>query len=130
MSFRKNYQILIGKANTDLKSAEILYGSKDDDIDIEVVIFHLQQAAEKYIKAVLSYMDVHFSKTHDLLMLLNSRDVDLKLNNNEIQIISELNEYAVNGRYNYIGEIVENIDNYFDVVLKIKRAVENIIKNN
>ena len=57
-------------------------------------------------------------------------DLDLKLNNNEIQIISELNEYAVNGRYNYIGEIVENIDNYFDVVLKIKRAVENIIKNN
>ena len=130
MSFRKNYEILIGKANTDLKSAEILYGSKDDDIDIEVVFFHLQQAAEKYIKAVLSYMDVHFSKTHDLLMLLNSRNVDWKLNNNEIQIISELNEYAVNGRYNYIGEIVENIDNYFDVVLKIKRAVENIIKNN
>ena len=53
-------------------------------IDIEVVFFHLQQATEKYIKAVLSYMDVHFSKTHDLLMLLNSRDVDLKLNNNEI----------------------------------------------
>ncbi len=33
MSFRKNYEILIGKANTDLKSAEILYGAKDDEID-------------------------------------------------------------------------------------------------
>ena len=130
MSFKKNYQILIGKANTDLKSAEILYKSKDTEIDVEVILFHLQQAVEKYIKSILSYMNIHFSKTHDLLQLLDSINIDLELSNFEIDLISELNEYAVNGRYNYISEIIENLTDYFVIAEKIKNKAEKFTEKN
>jgi len=127
LKYLKSYEIFFNKAETDFKSAKILYSSKDEDIDVEVVLFHLQQAIEKYLKAVLAYKNIHFSKTHDLKMLIDMDKDKIELNDNEIELMLELNQFAVNGRYNYIVEIVENIDDYFKIVLKIKENTYNLI---
>jgi HEPN domain-containing protein len=37
----------------------------------EMVGFHCQQAAEKFLKAVLSEMGVHFQRTHNLRQLMD-----------------------------------------------------------
>jgi HEPN domain-containing protein len=57
----------IDKAEKDLKVARL--SVSDPDLR-EVVGFHCQQAAEKYLKAFLTHVQVEFRKTHDLEELL------------------------------------------------------------
>ena len=54
----------ISKAAQDLRRVHIL--SAADPSDIEGVLFHAQQAAEKVLKAFLVWHDVPFRKTHGL----------------------------------------------------------------
>lgn len=56
------------KATNDLKSAARLAGG--DEPLLDTAIYHCQQAAEKAIKAYLTYQDCCFGKTHDLSELL------------------------------------------------------------
>ena len=57
----------LGKAEQDLAAARMLFGS---DLEYyEIVGFHAQQAAEKYVKAFLVCHQVEFPKTHDLARL-------------------------------------------------------------
>ncbi|MGM0509379.1 MAG: HEPN domain-containing protein [Fusobacteriota bacterium] len=128
MKFEKNYEILLKKANTDLKSAEILYSTDNEEIDVEVILFHLQQAAEKYLKSLISYNGIHFSRTHDLVQLLEDNSNELLNLKVDQDLLLELNQYAVTGRYNYISEIVENIDDYFNCVIVIKEIIMEIIE--
>jgi len=43
--------------------------SEDEEIDMEAIYFHLQQASEKYIKSLLSFNKIHFEKIHDIRTL-------------------------------------------------------------
>ncbi len=57
------------KAAADLKMAKHLLGG-DADLSYGAA-FHAQQAAEKYLKAVLVWHQVEFPKTHDIGRLLD-----------------------------------------------------------
>jgi len=68
----------------------------------EAVAFHCQQAAEKCLKACLTWEQVEFPKTHDikrLLELIESFDPDLA---KDLDDASALTPYAV--EYRYPGE--------------------------
>ncbi len=54
----------VKKARQDLRRAEILIAA--DPPDLEGSLFHSQQAAEKALKAFLTWHDVPFRRTHDL----------------------------------------------------------------
>jgi HEPN domain-containing protein len=58
----------IGKAQKDLRAAEILLRGEDLG-DYDSVGFHAQQAAEKFMKAVLVRHQVEFPKTHDIALI-------------------------------------------------------------
>jgi HEPN domain-containing protein len=60
------------KADADLAVAEHLLS--DETPFHEAVCFHCQQAAEKYLKALLVWREVYFPKTHDLEELLDLAD--------------------------------------------------------
>ncbi|MBN2035446.1 MAG: HEPN domain-containing protein [Chitinispirillaceae bacterium] len=93
----KHYEILRQKADVDLAAVEHLIHAPD--IDSELLLFHLQQAAEKYLKALLSHRNIHFEKTHDLIELLDlcaENDIILPDYANEFE---NLYPYAVQGRY-------------------------------
>lgn len=60
--------------------------------------FHAQQAAEKYLKALMTWRQIEFPKTHDLsrLLLLLADDAPLAENLAPIEILSP---YGVDARY-------------------------------
>lgn len=53
------------KAESDLKTAEHILTLKES-CPFDIVCFHAQQCAEKYLKALLVFRSIDFPKTHDL----------------------------------------------------------------
>lgn len=107
VGFVKYYEILLKKAGVDLRSATILYNNFQNGnsaLDIEVILFHLQQAAEKCLKAVLSFHQINYQKVHDLEVLVNLiTDNKIPLQINSTQLI-DLSDFAVEGRYSVIHD--------------------------
>ena len=64
----------------------------------DIACFHAQQCAEKYLKAFLLLLGVHFPKTHDLRLLIDlvPRTAPLKL---PLEEVVWLNRYSIEGRY-------------------------------
>ena len=58
------------KAARDFDAAEHLLGQGDRFR--EIIAFHCQQAAEKYLKALLVRRQIEFPRTHDIKKLLSS----------------------------------------------------------
>jgi len=66
---------------------------------LSTVCFHSQQAAEKYLKAFLTYHQVEFPKTHDIDELLDLiAPIDSKLSESLRDVIV-LTNYGVDVRY-------------------------------
>jgi HEPN domain-containing protein len=59
----------IYEANNDLGLAEFVIDNDGKYYDL--VCFHCQQADEKYLKAYIIYLRLHYEKVHDLKYLLN-----------------------------------------------------------
>ena len=69
MNLSEHVHTLLHKATQDeAVLAELAVDSKFDD---ETVGFHAQQAAEKLLKAWLSYLGVNYPKTHRLETLID-----------------------------------------------------------
>lgn len=65
----------------------------------EAIAFHAHQAAEKYLKGLLVYLQIEFSKTHNLgklLDLISAKNPSLA---GSLEEITVLNPYAVEFRY-------------------------------
>ncbi len=87
----------VRKAEDDLIGARKLAAGKPSLHDL--VCFHCQQSAEKYLKALLIDRGVAPPRTHDLLVLLNltlPHDPTLK---SERRRLTSLTRYAVEFRY-------------------------------
>ena len=87
----------VGKAEADLEGAQelALAGRSYHDL----ICFHCQQSAEKYLKALLIERGLSFPKTHrleDLLLLLLPHDASLKKLR---RTLVALTRYAVDYRY-------------------------------
>lgn len=61
-------QALVTKAGHDLDSAVALLEMRGH---LEIVCFHLQQAAEKYLKGFIQLHAGEYPRTHDLVVLLD-----------------------------------------------------------
>ena len=87
----------VEKADLDYRAAERLL--QDEEPLREIIAFHCQQAAEKYLKAFLVRHQVEFPKTHSVRRLLNlvsgvSLDMAASL-----QAAAQLTPYGVDVRY-------------------------------
>jgi HEPN domain-containing protein len=85
------------KAEHDLLTADIMLAAAT--VPTDIVCFHCQQAAEKYLKGFLTWHALAFAKTHDvgdLVVLCAS--VDPRLNSLQ-QLGNTLTDYAVDTRY-------------------------------
>jgi len=131
MEFLKQYEILYKKARVDLRASKILledFEKGDEELDLETIMFHLQQATEKLLKSLLAFNKLHFTKTHDLEKLLNA------VNENNIKIIDDietllpLSDYAVEGRYAIIHDDLDSADKYIKILDKFIEFVKEEIK--
>jgi HEPN domain-containing protein len=102
-------------AETDLASAEYLQNMHP--IPIEIICYHCQQSAEKYLKGFLALNDHEIIKTHDLVLL---NQLCFKYDDEFKSIEDEclrLTDYAVNVRYPYPMDLNET-----DMKLAVKDA--------
>ena len=85
------------KAEHDFRAAEPAMALAQEGLT-DIVSFHCQQCAEKYLKALLLYLGVAFPKTHDLRLLWDLIPAEVSLGLSREQVIP-LNRYVIEGRY-------------------------------
>ena len=93
-------------AENDLSSAEYLQNMIP--VPIEIVCYHCQQAAEKYLKGYLALKGEELIKTHDLIILnktCQKYDKDFKRIEEACLILTD---YGVNVRYPFPMDINES----------------------
>jgi len=128
----RQYEIYLLKAIEDLNAGKYLldgYRMHDLEIKLEIVFFHFQQSAEKLLKAVLDFYHIKFPKTHDiedLLELCRSNNIVLIEN---VDILVDLTDYAVEGRYAVIHDDLRDSNKYIVVLDKLCVVAKKYILN-
>ncbi len=84
-------------ADHDLGTAKIIFTNIPEYYDI--ISFHCQQAAEKYLKGVLIFLNIPFDKKHDLLYLIDLMSDAISVDNIHLENAFKLNNFAVQIRY-------------------------------
>jgi len=90
-------QSWLRKAESDLRAAELLLSL--DQEDYFAAGFHAQQAAEKFLKALLVWLQIPFPKTHEIARLTDlgtQGDPSLRA---ELQSADMLTPFGVEFRY-------------------------------
>ncbi len=113
------------KAESDIKNIENNLRYIGEDIPIDTVCFHCQQAVEKYLKAFLVLKEVPFSYTHNLGSLVNNA---LSVDDSFSEIMEKaelLSPFAVEIRYPDSFDIptIEECKEFFQSVLEIKQFI-------
>src|SRR4051812_45038985 len=93
------FRLLLAKSQADLAAASLLAG--DSHQSDEVVGFHVQQAVEKALKAVLAASGQPVPRTHDIAHLLELLD-DVAAPA-ELDGVELLTRWAVLGRYEAVA---------------------------
>jgi HEPN domain-containing protein len=87
----------VRKAEHDLEAASRIMAT-EEGCPFDTVCFHCQQAAEKYLKCLLTYLGIQAPRTHDLQAIAALIPVEHCFPV-RIEDLAELNPYAVNVRY-------------------------------
>ncbi len=115
----------IRKAESDFATAKHL--NEGGERYVDGATFHAQQAAEKYLKALLVWHQIEFRKTHDMQELLNLvSGIDHELPD----VLSEtvdLTPYGVEYRYpgDYPDATVEDATKAITVALHVRDVVRS-----
>jgi HEPN domain-containing protein len=126
------HELLFNKSRADYQAAGILFKSFNDgntELDLDIILFHLQQSAEKAFKAILSKYEIHYPKTHDLESLINLLNVNQISMTIDRDIFLELSDYAVEGRYSIIHDDIENIQSFFSETQLLLKQSKHILYN-
>jgi len=105
MNEEKNIEVhnWLIKSQHDLGSARRLM--EGDEPYLDTAVYHCQQAAEKALKAFMTYHDILFERTHDLTELLELCVAKEPRFAEWRQIAGELTPYAV--LFRYPGDVLE-----------------------
>jgi HEPN domain-containing protein len=100
--------LLVGKAEGDEAILDRLLD--DSDVPDDALGFHVQQAIEKRLKAVLAFHEIDFERTHSigyLTSLLEHHGIDPPVGREQIE---ELTPWAVLARYeSRIEEVLDRV---------------------
>lgn len=110
---------LYDKALSNFNSANILLAHMgDDEEQLNIIAYHLQQTLELLIKDILESNGIEYPKTHDveqLIAIANENNVDLKLNEYLKDHSEMFSQWESKSRY-ILGYLVEK--------KKIEQAVD------
>ena len=112
------------KAEHDLGMAELAIANKPEYKDL--ICFHCQQGAEKYLKAYLIRLDISFKKSHSLIYLLDLLAAGENVPDSLYGTAEMLEDYGVEVRYpgNGIELNQEDVHEAFQAALKIKEFIK------
>jgi HEPN domain-containing protein len=113
----------IEKADHDLGTAQVtyLYLPKYRD----TIAFHCQQAAEKYLKGFLLFLDISFSRQHSLNYLLGLLSQKIEIPDELFDNASELEDFAVDIRYP--DTTVELSDEEIQQAFKVAKLIRSFV---
>jgi len=127
MENKEEYSALFELGCADLKLVE--KNLKDKEIREQILLFHLQQAVEKFLKALLSFQHIEFPKIHDIEELIElCEESKIDLPSWAIELV-KLTPYAVEFRYGFLIEEVLDINHYYGRVSELKEFVEKLISH-
>lgn len=115
----------IRKAESDLEAAKHL--DEGGELYVYGTTFHVQQAAEKYLKAYLVWHQIEFRKTHDIQELL---DLVAGIDHELPEIIAEsvdLTPYGVEYRYpgDYPDTTLEDAAKALDAARQVRDEIRS-----
>lgn len=118
----------IKAAEKDLLAAK--QGLEADTIITDIICFHCQQAAEKFLKAFLVKNQIEFAKTHNIMVLVNlcsERDESFRKELSEADILTD---YAVEIRYpgDWYEPTIEETKQAYEAALRVREFVLKKIK--
>ena len=111
-------------ARDDLEAAQFLMGMSPRKL--EVICFHCQQSAEKYLKALLARVDEPIPRTHVLLSLLDTVGTLFPATVSLAPALSRLEPYAVGVRYPFQVEIMSGLE---EAALASAAAIATLIES-
>ena len=111
------------KSLHDLGSARRLM--EGDEPYLDTAVYHCQQAAEKVLKAFLTYHDILFERTHDLIELLELSLAQEPAFKQWREVAEELTPYAV--QYRYPSDVLEPSQSDAKAALQHTQAFMNFI---
>ena len=118
-------QALLAKAANDLKTAEI---ALQHEGPLDAVAFHLQQAAEKMLKALLASRAIVYPRTHDLDDLLDLVPEDCNTIHSFRERLVGWNSYAVEMRYDVeVYPQAEEIEEALRTARALQAAVLQVV---
>jgi HEPN domain-containing protein len=129
---KNSADMFLYKAIVDLNSGKYLlnaFNSNEIEIDIEKIYFELQQSAEKLLKSILSRDGINFPKSHDIERIIELCEENGIALVDDIELLIELNDYAVDGRYSIIHDDINEADRYIVILEKLIELIENKRKN-
>jgi len=115
------------KAKEDLNAANVLLSY---NLSVQSAVgFHSQQAAEKFLKALLTWYQIEFPKTHnlgELLDLISKVNPDLA---DSLHHITALNPYGIEYRYPAdLPEVTpEQARSALDLAETVQQAIQNVL---
>jgi HEPN domain-containing protein len=112
----------IEKAEGDFATAEREWRARKN-LNYDAVCFHCQQCVEKYLKARLQEAEIPFTKTHDLVLLLDLVKSVEPLWEPFRESFQRLTSYAV--VYRYPGDSADKKDarEAIEICRKARRAI-------
>ena len=95
----------------------------------ELVCFHIQQCIEKLFKAVLSYENIPFKRTHNLRYLLDEIPIGWQIKNISCNM-DIISEWEVTGRYAH-GHSIDLLPTESDAIKgrKIMCDINSIVRD-
>jgi HEPN domain-containing protein len=116
---------LARKAENDLKIARIAF---EHDAPLDMVAFHVQQAAEKMLKALIASRGVDYPRTHDLRALINLATTEVPELERFRERLLPLNSYAVEMRYDdALDPDSEEVSNALSTSEELRDAVLDLL---
>ena len=122
---KEEYLALFELGCADLKLVE--KNLQEKEIREQLLLFHLQQAVEKFLKALFSLRQVKFPKIHDLGELIELCEGTGIILPEYIEEFINLTPFAVEFRYGLMIEETLDLSYYYQKVLEFKKMVEKII---
>ena len=115
-------------ASSDLELARI---EKPEGVWLENLCFHAQQAAEKTLKAVLVFLEIHYPTTHNIRTLIDFLPDGIDIPQ-VVEDAAALTDYAVESRYPGNIEPVEEEEyrNSIHIAEAVLRRAESLIYEN
>ena len=119
---KNTFEILLEKAEEDHRTVDTLLAAKDSPEGI--IVFHVQQMAEKLLKAFLIFRKTEYKPTHDLVFLLEKAEaVDASFSEFS-GLADDLAPFAVLIRYEEGYDVtLEEVRSLFERTLKLRQKI-------